>query len=175
MTLKKAMGGEYMTARDALGAALYRTGHTQESAAKLVGWTSGQQISQRLARNSMRADEFLNIMDAVGIDVTFTIRKTGEILREHKAGHGRRVRGNSDKVFYDTESADALANNFYEDGLNEYKDGEACELYVDRKGRYFMAEYREDGKDRVRAVSSSVAIAFIEKYGTDIEKGPKAE
>jgi len=36
-----------------------------------------------------------------------------------------------------------------------------------------MAEYHEDGRDRIRVVSPSVAAAFIEKYGTDIEKGPE--
>lgn len=163
-----------MTAKDALVAALYRTGHTQESAARLIGW-NGQQISQRLARNSMRADELLTLMDAIGVDVTFTVRKTGEVLREHTTGHGRLVHGTVDKVFYDTGAADALSNSFYEDGVSEYKDGEACELYVDKKGRYFMAEYHEDGKDRIRSVSPSVAAAFIEKYGTKIEKGPKEE
>ena len=86
-----------MTAKDALVAALYRTGHTQESAARLIGW-NGQQISQRLARNSMRADELLTLMDAIGVDVTFTVRKTGEVLREHTTGHGRRVHGTVDKT-----------------------------------------------------------------------------
>lgn len=163
-----------MTSKDALMSALSRTGHTQESAAKLVGWV-GQQISQRLQRNSMRADEFLNLMDAIGVDVTFTVRATGEILKDHKTGHGRRIKATADKVLYDTAAADALANSFYEDGVNEYKDGEACELYVDKKGRYFMAEYHEDGKDRIRPVSPSVAAAFIEKYGTTVEKGPESE
>ena len=156
----RATGGEYRTAKDALVAALYRTGHTQESAARLIGW-NGQQISQRLARNSMRADELLTLMDAIGVDVTFTVRKTGEVLREHTTGHGRRVHGTVDKVFYDTGAADALSNSFYEDGVSEYKD--------------FMAEYHEDGKDRIRSGSPSVAAAFIEKYGTKIEKGPKEE
>ena len=163
-----------MTSKDALMSALSRTGYTQESAAKLVGWV-GQQISQRLQRNSMRADEFLNLMDAIGVDVTFTVRATGEVLKDHKSGHGRRVKATADKVLYDTAASDALANSFYEDGVNEFKDGEACELYVDKKGRYFMAEYHEDGKDRIRPVSASVAAAFIEKYGTTLEKGQKAE
>ena len=121
----------------------------------------------------MRADEFLNLMDAIGVDVTFTVRATGEVLKDHKPGQGRQVKGTADKVQYDTEAADALANSFFEDGVNEYRDGEACELYVDRKGRYFMAEYHEDGKDKIRPVSPSVAAAFIEKYGTDIEKEPR--
>lgn len=168
------IGGGRVTAKDALVSALGRTGHTQESAAKLVGWT-GQQISQRLQRNSMRTDEFLSLMDAIGVDVTFTVRATGEILKDHKSGHGRRVKATADKVLYDTAASDALANSFYEDGVNEYKDGEACELYVDRRGRYFMAEYHEDGKDKIRPVSPSVAAAFIEKYGVVVEKGPGDE
>ncbi len=163
-----------MTAKDVVVTALARTGHTQESGAKLIGW-GGQQISQRLQRNSMRADEFLTLLDAIGVDVTFTVRKTGDVLRGQTSGHGRRVKGTSDKVLYDTGTSYAIANSFFEDGEHEYKDGEACELYVDKRGRYFMAEYREDGKDRVRSVSASVAAAFIEKYGTVIEKGPKSE
>ena len=39
-----------------------------------------------------------------------------------------------------------------------------------------MAEYHTDtSKDRLRTVQSSVAAAFVEKYGTQIEKGPKKE
>lgn len=163
-----------MTSKDALMSAISKTGHTQESAAKLIGW-AGQQISQRLQRNSMRADEFLVLMDAIGVDVTFTIRETGEELRDHKPGHGRRIRMTADKVMYDTATSNAIANSFYEDGVNEYKDGEACELYVDKKGRYFMAEYHEGGKDKILPVTASVAAAFIEKYGVEIEKAPKTE
>ncbi len=168
------MGGGRMTSKDALMSAMNRTGHTQESAAKLVGW-AGQQISQRLRRNSMRADEFLALMDAIGVDVTFTVRKTGEVLKDHKPGHGRRLKMTVDKVMYDTAGSYAIANSFFEDGVNEYADGEACELYVDKKGRYFMAEYHEDGKDKIRPVTASVAAAFIEKYGTEIEKSPVSE
>lgn len=164
-----------MTAKEALMTALARTGHTQESAAKLIGWSSGQLVSQRLQRNSMRADELLTLMDAIGVDVTFTVRNTGEVLREHTSGHGRHVKGTVDQVLYDTAAADALSNSFYTDGVNEYTAGEACELYVDKRGRYFMAEYHENGKDRIRVVPASVAAAFIEKYGTVIEKGPKTE
>ena len=167
-------GEKPMTAKEALVSALSKTNHTQESAAKLVGW-NGQQISQRLQRNSMRADEFLGLLDAVGVDVTFTVRKTGEVLRDHTTGHGRRVKATADKVLYDTAASDALSNSFYEDGVNEYKNGEASELYVDKKGRYFMVEYHEEGKDKLWPVSASVAAAFVEKYGTIIEKGPKAE
>ena len=112
-----------------------------------------------------------------GVDVTFTMRKTGEILKPHVSGHGRRLCGNCDKITFDTAAAEAISNSFYEDGVNEFNaDGEAAELYVDSEGRYFMAEYHTDtSKDRLRTVQSSVAAAFVEKYGTQIEKGPKKE
>ena len=108
-----------MTSKEVIAAALKATGHTQAEAAAKMGWV-GQQLSARLMRNSMRADELLKFMDVLGIDVTFTVRETGEILKAHIAGAGRRVRGMVNKVIYDTESADALANNFYADGVNEY-------------------------------------------------------
>ena len=164
-----------MTSKEVIAAALKATGHTQAEAAAKMGRV-GQQLSARLMRNSMRADELLKFMDVLGIDVTFTVRETGEILKAHIAGAGRRVRGMVNKVIYDTESADALANNFYADGVNEYMDGKAMELYVDKEGRYFFAEYTswEGAKDRITPVSSNDAAAFIEKYGTDLHKGPAA-
>lgn len=109
--------------------------------------------------------------------IKFGMRKTGEILKPHVSGHGRRLCGNCDKITFDTAAAEAISNSFYEDGVNEFNaDGEAAELYVDSEGRYFMAEYHTDtSKDRLRTVQSSVAAAFVEKYGTQIEKGPKKE
>lgn len=169
-------GGEEMTSRELMDAALVKTKTTQAGLARQMGWTP-QNFNLRLNRNSIRADEFLAIMDALGVDVTFTMRESGEILKPHVRGHGRRLCGNCDKITFDTAAAEAISNSFYEDGVNEFNaDGEAAELYVDSEGRYFMAEYHMDSsKDRLRTVQSSVAAAFVEKYGTQIEKGPKKE
>lgn len=161
-----------MTAKEIISAALDTIGITQATAAKNYGW-SAQQLSQRIVRGSLRVDEFIGLMDSMGIDITFTVRETGKTIKPHISGHGRRVKGVSDGIQYDTEYAEALANSFYADGVNEYSDsGEAFELYIDRDGRYFMAEYSnaEGGRDRVRSVPAEMAAAFIEKYGTVIEK-----
>lgn len=165
-----------MTSRELMDAALVKTKTTQAGLARQMGWTP-QNFNLRLNRNSIRADEFLTIMDALGVDVTFTMRESGEILKPHVRGHGRRLCGNCDKITFDTAAAEAISNSFYEDGVNEFNaDGEATELYVDSEGRYFMAEYHTDtSKDRLRTVPSSVAAAFVEKYGTQIEKGPTKE
>lgn len=169
-------GGEDMTSRELMDAALAKTKNSQAWLARQMGWTP-QNFNLRLNRNSIRADEFLALMDVLGVDVTFTMRKTGEILKPHVSGHGRRLCGNCDKITFDTAAAEAISNSFYEDGVNEFNaDGEAAELYVDSEGRYFMAEYHTDtSKDRLRTVQSSVAAAFVEKYGTQIEKEPKKE
>lgn len=167
-------GGGSMTSREAIIAALKATGTTQAEGAARLGW-SAQQLSGRLMRNSMRADEFLEFMDAIGIDVSFVVRESGAALKTHIAGAGRRVRAMVDKVKYDTEAASALANNFFADGKNEYTDGKAMELYVDDQGRYFFAEYTnwEGAKDRITPVSGRDAAAFINKYGTDLHRKPK--
>lgn len=165
-----------MTSRELLTAAFKMTKLAMGDGAKRIGW-SKQQLSSKLARNSLRADEFLSILDAIGIDVEFKVRETGQAVTARIPGAGRRVRRMVNKVIYDTASSDALSNNFYADGVNEYVDGRAMELYIDKEGRYFFAEYSEwEGtKDRITPVTANAAAAFIEKYGTEIHKEPKAE
>ena len=169
-------GGEKMTSKELLAAALRDTGKTQAEAAAKIGWVP-QQLSARLTRNSLRADELLDLLEGIGIELTMTVKETGKVVRSHIQGAGRRVKAMVDRVIYDTASSDALANNFYADGVNEYTDGKALELYIDREGRYFFAEYSSwDGvKDRITPVTPETAAAFIEKYGTELDKAPKTE
>ena len=77
-------------------------------------------------------------------------------------------------VIYDTANADAISNNFYADGVNEYIDGQAMELYNGNDGQYFFAQYSnyEGVKDRIIPVSDKDAAAFIEKYGTELHRKP---
>lgn len=169
-------GGEKMTSKELLAAALRDTGKTQAEAAAKIGWVP-QQLSARLTRNSLRADELLDLLEGIGIELTMTVKETGKVVRSHIQGAGRRVKAMVDRVTYDTASSDALANNFYADGVNEYTDGKALELYIDREGRYFFAEYSSwDGvKDRITPVTPETAAAFIEKCGTELDKAPKTE
>lgn len=169
-------GGEKMTSKEVLAAALRDTGKTQAEAAAKIGWVP-QQLSARLTRNSLRADELLDLLDGLGVELTLTVRETGKVIRSHIQGAGRRVKGMVDRVTYDTAASDALSNNFYADGVNEYTDGKALELYVDKEGRYFFAEYSswEGVKDRITPVTAETAAAFIEKYGTELDKATKTE
>ena len=166
-----------MTAQEALTAALVATGHTQAEGAKAIGWQA-QRLNQRLIRGSLKVEELFQILDAIGVDFHMTVRETGKPVRIHTHGYGRRIRAMSDRVMYDTSTSDALSNSFYEDGEHEFgADGRASELYIDREGRYFLAKYSnvEGEKDNVQAISGDLAAAFIEKYGTQLDKRPKAE
>lgn len=165
-------GGDMMSAKEMLTAALKATGMTQAEAARMMG-CNPQWLSARLVRNSLRADEFLALMDKIGIDVTFTVRETGASVKEQIKGAGRRIRKMVNRVIYDTAASNALANNFYSDGVNEYTDGRAMELYLDANGTYFFAEYTSSGAgDHITVATPEEAAAFIMKYGTEINKGP---
>lgn len=165
-------GGEMMTSREILTAALKATGKTQAEAARLMG-RNPQWLNARLVRCSLRADEFLALMDKIGVDVTFTVRETGASVKEQIKGAGRRIRKMVNRTIYDTAACNALANNFYSDGVHEYIDGRAMELYIDAEGVYFFAEYTENGNgDHITVASPEEAAAFIMKYGTEIQKGP---
>lgn len=168
-----ANGGVSMPAKEMIAAALKATGNTQAEAAARVGWVP-QQFSARMSRNSLRADEFLDILNGIGVEVKLVNRETGQEIKERIPGAGRRVKRMVDHVLYDTAESNAIANNFYADGMNKYNDGRARELYVDSEGRYFFAEYTEnDGeKDRINPVSGTDAAEFIERYGTEINKCP---
>lgn len=167
-------GGNIMTAKEMLTAAFRDAGTNQAEAAQKCGWIP-QQMSGRLSRNSLRADDFLRLLDAAGVDVTMTVRETGTPVKVFGSGAGRRVRRMVNHVIYDTRYADAISNDFYADGENEYHDGRAMELYRDREGRYFFAEYTNfDGaQDRIVPVGGTDAAEFIEKYGVTIDKKPQ--
>ena len=70
-------GGATMTSKEVLAAVLKATGKTQAEAATNVGWVP-QQLSARLVRNSLRADELLALLEGLGVELSFTIKETGE-------------------------------------------------------------------------------------------------
>lgn len=166
-------GGVLMKSKELLDAVYKELGITQAEAAAAISW-SPQQYSQKMVRGSLRADEFLAILENLGIELSLTVKDTGNEIRQQRAGAGRRVRAMVDRVKYDTASSVAIANSFYADGVNKYTDGKAMELYMDKDNRYFFAEYFdwEGAKDRILPVTAEVAAAFIEKYGTEIHKEP---
>lgn len=165
-----------VTAKEAIMEALRSVGKTQADAAHAIGLTP-KQLSERLVRGTLRADQFLEILDAIGIDVTFTAKCGGKPIDVMIRGAGRRVKQMVDRTIYDTADSNAIANNFYADGIHEYIDGHALELYLTRDGRYFFAEYSniEGVKDRISPINAEAAADFIEKHGTELHRKPNVE
>jgi len=156
-----------MKSIEALKTVMEYTNNTQSTAATLVGWTK-QQLNSRMTRGDMKTDEWLALLEAMGAEVVLVDKKTGEPIKpmQRIKGVGPRAKGMSERVKYDTEKADALANSFFLDGENMYMEGKAEELYIDEEGRYFLVTYTEDGKSKIHHVTANVAKAFIEKYGS---------
>ncbi len=156
-----------MRAKEVLAAALKAKKMSQAQVAKIVGMPE-QSLGQKVnIRESIRANEFFDLMEAIGIDTVFIVRETGEPLMKERT-HGERVTGMSDGVVYDTKESKIVASSFFADGKTEYgPDGKAQELYIDCEGRYFVAEYSNDPsvKPRIRAIPANIADAFINQYG----------
>lgn len=150
--------------------AIKQSGISQAAVAKKMGWVP-QQLSARLVRNSTNADEFIAILGAIGFDVSIAEKGTGDFLAV--PGHGRRVKQMVDHVVYDTAKACAMSNTFFADGKNEYApDGKASELYLDKQGRYFVAEYSNWAgvKDRIVPVTIETAMEFMKRNGMGTNK-----
>lgn len=165
-----------MTAKEILDVILKQTDNTQITAAEKANWTLPR-LRSKLSRNSLTAEDYLHILDSIGVDIVYINRETQEPINFRRKGAGRPVKGQVNFVKYDTEKSEALANNFYADGVNEYTDGKAMELYISSDGKYFFAEYSclEGTKDRISPCSETDAAAFMKKYGGEIHKGPKTE
>lgn len=161
-----------MKAVDALAVALRETNTTQAEAAARLGWVP-QQLSSRLVRGSLKADEFLDILEAIGVEITLTSKETGRVI--NLTILKRRVKKMVDRVIYNNVAATSVANNFYADGENEFgEDGYATELFVDKEERYFFVDYHAEDpkKDKIRVTSKSAVDDFIEKYGKNKNRAP---
>ena len=156
-----------MRAKEVMQAALKATGLSQIKVASMVGMPE-QSFGQKInVRETVKANEFFDILDKIGIETVFIVKATGKVLMKDTQ-YGERVVGMSDGVIYDTKESTLIATSFYGDGVNEFgPDGKAQELYVDNEGRYFVAEFTKGDtvKSRVRSVPVNMAEAFINQYG----------
>ena len=163
-----------MTASEKVHQIIKQAGFNDSDVAKELN-ISRQNLSDKMKRGTLRAETLFKIMDIIGVEVKFYKKSTGKEIREYIRGDGRPVKAYVDSKLYNTKTSDALANNFYSDGKNKYNDGRARELYIDREGNYFFAEYfEEEGKkDKINPISAYDAAEFISIYGTTIYKEPK--
>lgn len=131
---------------------------------------SPEEFSQQLQNFTSTAEEWLQIIEMFGYRIKLVDVDSGADFKPRKKGHGRRVKRVIDGVIYDTEKADALCDDFYQDGINEYTDGMAFELFVNSFGDFFIARYVEweNGKDSISTIGKEDAEKLYNKYGCEM-------
>jgi len=130
----------------------------------MLGYNPQRLEYKIMRRGSIQATEFLEMAEASGYFPVFFHAESGVTFGQWKQ---RKFKGMSEGVKYNTETSKLLASSFYSDGVNEFPaDGKGQNLYIDSEGRYFMTVFSADPdeKPKVRAVSASVAEAFINEY-----------
>ena len=134
---------------------------------KKLGYTVQILEYKTMRRGSIKANEFFDVCRGLGYDVIFYYTENGRILQKMtKREKGPRVKGMADKVIYDTDEATLISSSFWAEGHEYGEDGKAQDLYIDPQGRYFLAEYSNDGeKPKIRYISANVRKAFINQYG----------
>ena len=161
------VGGDDMKARDVIQAALSELGIKQESLAVKLGVTP-QNLSRKLLKDTIRAKEFFDALDALGLKITVSRKDTGDVIRAQsfKPGVMPRVSMVVNGIRYDTEKADALCH--YE------LDALAMELYRDYRGGYFVAIYVncEGGKPHISVCDESYALRLYEAHRGDSDPHP---
>lgn len=154
-----------VTVREMLQEAIEGSGSTQAEIASQMGW-SPQKFSKKMNTNQMRFEEFMQIADILGLEVTVTRKGDSGPLRYRISGRGRRIRKMVDGVIYDTAKADAVCNTFFADGQHAYSNGKAMELYRVSNGDYVLAEYDEQTalKDRLIPVNMQLAEIIMNSF-----------
>ena len=139
-------------------------------ASRRLGLNEQSMTQKIMQRGTIKANEFFDVMDVLGVDCIFYDGITKERLSDKIEGH-EQAAGVSGGKWYRTSNATLVASSFSTDGVNQYgPDGKAIDMYVDAEGYYFVVEYTKGEKSKISSVPVHVAQAIIEKYG--INAGP---
>lgn len=128
-----------LSVSDVIKQAISESDKQQKEVAAHMGWTP-QNFANRLKNNTVDADEWVEIAKFLGYELKM-VDKSGESLKEKKAGVGDKVVKMVGGVTYDTEKSEAICHT------SEFA-GSFFELYIDLEGRKFIvlyAEWVEDG------------------------------
>lgn len=127
---------------------------------------TGQNISLKLKRNSISANEFMMWLDMLGYEVIVKERD-GYILDENTELPKKacRIRCVVDGVRFDSLKAKLIAKACEAEKQDD-DEGKATELYEDNAGNMFFVERKSgtNGKDTVVLVPRQAGEAFLEKY-----------
>lgn len=120
------------------------------------------------------ADGFFNILDGFGYKAVFTDVNTGEtfdcidsVKKLELTRHHANFKAMHQGKYFNTEHSKIITNDFGDPDIYG-EDGIARELYINKVGAYFFAEYKNESnaKNKVRAATKEEAELFIQENGT---------
>ena len=148
-------GGDSMTVADIVKGIIKKSDLQQAQVARLMDWTP-QNLSNRLGRNTLYAEDFVKLLDVMGYKMLIVEKDTEEEVKTRKRGRAPRIQMMVNGVKYDTFKADALgclgfAENFYQ------------ELYKTDDGEYFVVQVAEfdGGVNSITPVTPDVAYELL--------------
>lgn len=140
------------------------SGKTLAEIGRGIGMTEDK-FGALLRRDTLRVQQLLDALEYAGVSFKLILNRNGLEVWPSTAVGMRRVRRMVDRVIYDTSHATPVSNDFdvAEDSMHQ--------LLRDFDGRYFIAEYNEDGHDRIIPCTGEEAAEFLNKYG--VQKVPE--
>lgn len=132
-----------------------------------------QALFKMVKGGSLKVSTLLEVLDVYGVELKLV--KDGQAISMRR-GVGPRVKRVIKGKSYDTGKCCALANSFYEDGVNKFKDHFAEEIYVEPETdvtlmvHYCDEEFAktEEGKKFpwMEVISSEDRAEFVMRHGT---------
>lgn len=151
-----------LTVREILESAFAETDTTQTEAARKIGM-SCKQLSDRITRDTLKASSFLDMLDAMGIDVQFKVRETGLDMRPKRRGMAGHISHMIRGVTYDTSKSYLLFGEMP-------SPGNFTELYQTKDRQYFVVDkslYGGNDMTLVIPLTTNGAIDFLKEHNAD--------
>ena len=148
-------GGDSMTVADIVKEIIKKSDLQQAQVARLMDWTP-QNLSNRLGRNTLYAEDFVKLLDVMGYKMLIVEKDTEEEVKTRKRGKAPRIQMMVNGVKYDTYKADALGCLSFAENLYQ-------ELYKTDEGEYFVANVAdfEGGVNSITPVTPEVAYDLM--------------
>ena len=141
-----------MTVADIVKGIIKKSDLQQAQVARLMDWTP-QNLSNRLGRNTLYAEDFVKLLDVMGYKMLIIEKETEEEVKTRKRGIAPRMQMMVNGVKYDTYKADALCHS------EPIQDCMFHELYQTEEGEYFLAQVMlcDGGVDSITPVTEEAA------------------
>ena len=118
-------------------------------------------LSNILRRDTLRASDFVKLVEALGYKIAIKNPKTGEEVHYYPKPVGKRLKKCINGVIYDTYKSIPICHSNENDIM-------FCELHKNPDGRYFVAQYinSSDRNGNITLIDNEEARKMIERYGT---------